>query len=313
MIQLLTLLLVAVIFWMLALDRADRARDRAERAHDRAERAHERAEFREELRTGLLGTENRLRARMGRLLTQEAYASAQRCVFALSRVARGPAVGVGVMCVKQGSAITAAHNLFENPLDDVPPPFVFGKVYPLDTQSKGTMLKLEVLWVDKKLDVAGLRVVMPRTYPHFLECYAGPPLSLAGDTLALCAFQLAIQEDLPEFSCSLGVMSAGGVKLSTNSRHLLYSCTTWAGDSGAALLLQDGQLVGIHVEFVNALRENLQRKAAVDDRLTDVEDSLDELVAGAGQGTCVALLSTQFKPGAASDTASAHEQARRRR
>ena len=80
-------------------------------------------------------------------------------------------------------------------------------------------------------------------------------------------------------------MSASGCQLSPLQRHLLYSCTTWAGDSGGALLMHadDGRLVGIHLEFVNALREELERKTVVEDRLTNVEESLKELVKGAGQ------------------------------
>ena len=121
----------------------------------------------------------------------------------------------------------------------------------------------------------------------------------SGTTLALCAFQTAIQEHAPEFGCRMGVMPATAVRVSPHERHLLYACTTYAGDSGGALLMHDGQLVGIHLEFVNALRENLARKVDVTERLTDVEESLDELMAGAGQGTCVALLATPANLGAA--------------
>ena len=59
------------------------------------------------------------------------------------------------------------------------------------------------------------------------------------------------------------------------------------------MLIYDGRLVGIHLEFVNALREELERKTVVEDRLTNVEESLKELVKGAGQGSCVAVLMTE--------------------
>jgi hypothetical protein len=50
----------------------------------------------------------------------------------------------------------------------------------------------------------------------------------------------------------------------------------------------------MHLDFVNALRESLDRKTSVNCRLSDVEQSLAALVAGAGQGTSVALLASQF-------------------
>ena len=78
--------------------------------------------------------------------------------------------------------------------------------------------------------------------------------------------------------------------------------------------MYDGKLVGIHLEFVNSLREHLDRKETVDERLNEAEASLHALVAGAGQGTCVALLATQFKLDvAAAGARSQLPQLRRRR
>jgi hypothetical protein len=135
--------------------------------------------------------------------------------------------------------------------------------------------------------------VTPLAYPHFLECCQSLPADVpGGTTLALCAFQTAVQEHAPEFGCRMGVMPATAVRVSPHGRHLLYACTTYAGDSGGALLMHDGQLVGIHLDFVNALREHLSRQGSVAERLTDAEESLDALMTGAGQGTCVALLAT---------------------
>lgn len=267
--------LVPVLFWWTVRERAERQREHAE------------------LLSKLESSERRLQSRIGRVLSEEAYVSAHRCVFALSWTAADAAHGVGVLCGSPGFAVTAAHNLKAKPKTAR----VVGKVYPCvdDVAREPTLLELEVVHVDWDLDVATLRLLTPRAYPHFLECYAGPALGMTGGaTLALCAFQLAIEEDLPEFSGGLGVMSATGVRLSPHARHLLYSCTTYAGDSGAALLMHDAQLVGIHLEFVNALRESLERTGSVDERLSSVEGSLADLVAGAGQGTSVALLASQF-------------------
>ena len=88
-------------------------------------------------------------------------------------------------------------------------------------------------------------------------------------------------------------MPAVGIKVSAAQHHLAYSCTTWGGDSGGALLLHDGQLVGIHLALVNALHETIDRKVAVEDGLDSVEESLNELLRGVSNG-CVALLASQF-------------------
>ena len=291
-----------LVVWMAVRERErERAeRERAERAErERAERERaerERAEReRAELFSKVESVEQRMLAQMGRVLSEEAYVHAHRCVFALSWKKGGVPHGVGVLCGAPGIAVSAAHNFTNNPRVKR----VFGSVYPFvgDAEESKviTVLALEVVKLNLELDVATLRVMPPLTWPHFLECFTGPPGRIAGSaSLALCTFQLAIQEDLPDFGIGLGVMTASAVRLSPNLRHVLYSCTTYAGDSGAALLLRDGQLVGIHLEFVNALRESLDRKTSIDSRLSDVEESLAALVAGAGQGTSVAVLSTQF-------------------
>ena len=303
-LQLVSTLLVLVAFscWSVHVraerERAERElaelRDQQRRLSERAER--ERAELRDEqLRLG--EGQRRLSARVGRIITVEALQNAQRCVFALSLGDRRDwrVDGVGVVCVSEGNAVTAAHNL--TAAKATPGARVYGEVY---ADGAATRLQLEVIRVNKQLDVATLRVVTPSAYPHFLECCKSLPADVpGGTTLALCAFQTAIQEHAPEFGCRMGVMPATAVRVSPHERHLLYACATYAGDSGGALLMHDGQLVGIHLEFVNVLRENLARKVDMTERLTDVEESLDELMTGAGQGTCVALLATPANLGAA--------------
>ena len=232
-----------------------------------------------------------LRSRSGRVLSEASVAHAKRCVFELALSARGGAVGVGVFYAPS-EAVTAAHNLNSARRGRV----VYGRLHtPGGQVAEPLLIKLEVVSVNVELDFATLRCAPGgAAYPYFLRPYNGPLSALEGENLALCAFQLAIREEHPGFRLGgMSVMSASGCQLSPLQRHLLYSCTTWAGDSGGALLMHDGRLVGIHLEFVNALREELERKTVVEDRLTNVEESLKELVKGAGQGSCVAVLMTE--------------------
>ena len=82
--------------------------------------------------------------------------------------------------------------------------------------------------------------------------------------------------------------------LSRHGNHLVYTSPYAApGDSGGALLLEDGRVVGIHVEGINNLKERFRRKKEVEDRLTAVEMSIDAAIASISQGS-VALLGKSF-------------------
>ncbi|POM81748.1 CRN domain containing hypothetical protein-containing protein [Phytophthora palmivora] len=70
--------------------------------------------------------------------------------------------------------------------------------------------------------------------------------------------------------------------------HFIYSCPTYTGDSGTALVLKDGFLIGIHLETITVLREQIERKTIIKDRLTDVKGSRQAQ-------DCSALLVHEFK------------------
>ena len=130
-LQLVSTLLVLVVFSCWSV------RVRAEREH--AER--ELAELRDEQRR--LGEgQRRLSARVGRVITVEALQNAQRCVFALSLEDRRDwrVDGVGVVCVSEGNAVTAAHNL--TAAKATPGARVYGEVY---ADGAATRLQLEVM------------------------------------------------------------------------------------------------------------------------------------------------------------------------
>lgn len=102
--------------------------------------------------------------------------------------------------------------------------------------------------------------------------------------------------------CQLAFIEASFIALSTHRKHLLYLCSTFSGDFGAALVLRDGQLVALHQTTVNVLRENFERRKALDERLNerlderleDVEQLADQIIsAGLRQGF-VALLASVF-------------------
>lgn len=94
------------------------------------------------------------------------------------------------------------------------------------------------------------------------------------------------------FSRRLGFTKATTIVLSEHERHLFYHCPTFAGDSGAALIVENGRLVGIHQEGINQLRARLEREE-VEDRLKEVEGSVDQILRGGlSQGSMALLVHT---------------------
>ena len=56
------------------------------------------------------------------------------------------------------------------------------------------------------------------------------------------------------------------LRYSHQNRHILYDCPTFSGDSGSALVMHDGKVIGMHVEGVNEMKERIARKQTVNDR-----------------------------------------------
>ena len=73
----------------------------------------------------------------------------------------------------------------------------------------------------------------------------------------------------------LGFKKAATITLSNHNNHLFFCRTTFAGDSGSALILKDGCLVGAHQETINALQERMQRAKLVKDRVNDRLEAAD--------------------------------------
>ena len=221
-----------------------------------------------------------------RLLSVEALQLARRCVFTVALSRRGAAVGVGVF-FKPGGAVTANHNFPDTArVGQV----VYGVVH--DVSGGGqTYLELRITQRNAALDCAFLSC--PEYSNYHLRPFTGELSTLQSVGMVVCTFKLAVEEDLPEFVRSMAVMPAFAVDVGKHGRHLVYTSNTWAGDSGSALLLHDGELVGIHLAVVNSVRESLRIKTDFEERLDDLESSVNDLIRGVAQG-CIALLSNAF-------------------
>ena len=229
-----------------------------------------------------------LRERVTHVLPLRVRQRAARSLFQLrlNRDEGAAIVGVGVF-FHLGYAVTADHNL----APDAPcGTRVFGRV--IDCASAVTELTFNVVVRDKQRDVALLHCLEGK-HTDFLEPITDDADCLVTGNMALCSFQCGIHEELPEFSHSMGVFHALCSKISTNKTHALYQSVSWPGDSGAALLLYDGLLVGIHLCVVNDLAELIDQEQSLDDTVSDLASSVRALIAGTSHG-CVALLAGAF-------------------
>ena len=233
----------------------------------------------------LLGVIATAPSRGVRLLSVEALQLARRSVFTVALSRQGAAVGVGVF-FKPGGAVTANHNF---PDAARVGQVVYGVVH--DLSGGQTLLELCITQRDAALDSAFLSC--PAYSSYYLRPFTGELSTLQSTGMAVCTFKLAVEEDLPEFVRSMAVMPAFGVDVGKRGHHLVYTSTTWAGDSDSALLLHDGELVGIHLAVVNSVRESLRMKTDVGERLDDLESSVNDLISSVAQG-CIALLSSTF-------------------
>ena len=92
----------------------------------------------------------------------------------------------------------------------------------------GKYISLTVESCDEKLDYALL--TFQGTHTH-LEVDTIPIDELQARSVALCAFQVGLADQLKEFEADkLGIMPATVVKLSEKKHHLVIKSDTWPGD-----------------------------------------------------------------------------------
>jgi len=146
--------------------------------------------------------------------------------------------------------------------------------------------KLRISAVDRRLDYCILRTVPGEaSLPNFLETSTAPLQT--GRNCILAAFQIGIQDDLKYLDPDLSVGVFKGEISKLYPRHFVYQCPSFAGDSGGAVVLKNGKVIGIHQETVIQARERIQHGEDLDAnaRLESVEASIDELLRSLSSGS----------------------------
>lgn len=221
-------------------------------------------------------------------VTEEALEKLHKCVFVIKEK-RNSTLGIGVgVFVTPNRAVTANHNLG----DAVVGSSIYGVIPKSVFVESPVPLRFRVEERNMEFDYAVLSIGDQHAH---LSVYTGDANVLKCKRLAMCAFQFAIEGDLPEFTpSSLGVMPAQGVKLSAHSDFLVYTSETWPGDSGGALVMRAGELVGLHIDGVNHLKElSHQSDDDLEVRVTSLESSLRSAIKSVSHG-CVAVLARKF-------------------
>ncbi len=185
-------------------------------------------------------------------LAVSAEVSAKIAAGAVFVVLGSPDDGLGpLMCgtfVGEAVALTAAH---DDSIRDGST--IVGRTIPRPGAPRASAvdLKFVVVHVDKALDFAVLRLLSPLAAPAFI------PLPPAGYVPVCTAAGLVTMSIGASKACSPRHEPAPAVAaykviinwVSEFYHH--YAAHTWAGDSGGALIVHGGYLIGLHVEAVS--------------------------------------------------------------
>lgn len=216
-----------------------------------------------------------------RFISEAALDRVKASSFLISHIdARDTYVGIGVFVTRK-KAVTAKHNLGSlSKGSTVQANFELGSTMQMTIVSLGQHFDYAILESETEHDA-------------HLDTFKGDFEKLAGTDLILCGFLIGIKEHLPEFSLRVKAMKASVMDVSQNKHHILYGTIAFPGDSGGALVVWDGQLVGIHIDGVNALQAQYEREKSLDVMVEDMQDSLENLACSVSDGF-VGLLVNAF-------------------
>jgi hypothetical protein len=192
-----------------------------------------------------------------RAVSTEVYAKIN--AGAMFAVLGGPKdSGAPLMCgtfVSETVALTAAHD------DSIKAAIkkrgrgpIFGRTVPPPGAPPDSAINLTfiVASADFDLDFAVLRLVSPATAPAFIPL---PPIGhvpVGNVSAGLVTLSIGSSRVLSPTSPSTPTVAAFLVQISSvTAHHYHYSASTWSGDSGGALVVHSGFLMGLHVEVLS--------------------------------------------------------------
>ena len=150
---------------------------------------------------------------------------------------------------------------------------------------------LQVVKLDPHLDYCILELTGSAKFTEFLETDGSSTLKLTTPVF-LAAHQIGIQDQLDDCDMKLSLGITTGAIVQRSGRHMLHSCASFKGDSGGAIVISNGKVIGIHIAAVNEAKEMLDL-TAVD--FGSVAESINQLCDAQSSGS-VALLVSAMEP-----------------
>jgi hypothetical protein len=160
--------------------------------------------------------------------------------------------GAPQMCgtfVSETVALTAAHDMMIKVGATI-----LGRTVPPPGAPRDSAINLTfvVASADIELDFAVLRLVSPLTAPAFIPL---PPIGhvpVGNVSAGLVTLSIGPSKSLSPGTSPTPSVATHLVQISrVTAHHYLYSASTWSGDSGGALVVRSGFLVGMHIEAVS--------------------------------------------------------------
>lgn len=192
---------------------------------------------------------------------------------------RGKYSGIGVF-VSPTRAITADQNLGDAAV---------GSKLDIYIIEQGIKKQMSVLVRNSRLNYAVLGYDCQHS--DYLQLYDGDVAPLVGESMGLWAYHLGIleAEELPKFEGNVAVMQADVQKVSNGNHYLIYRTDAWPGETGAAIIMHCGKLVGLHMASVRSFLERCDhhQEGCPESMVEDI--SLEQAARSAGSGF-IALL-----------------------
>ncbi|KAH9249578.1 hypothetical protein BASA81_012751 [Batrachochytrium salamandrivorans] len=189
-------------------------------------------------------------------------------------------LNAGVVCgvaffIQPNRALTVKHNI---------PDCCVGSS--LQLVREHVTVKVHVVSFDEKYDYAVLVPDDPNFISLYLTIAAVPPLYENPECTLLTWF-VGMGSELQDLNFAASFTMHHEVRLLKMSPHrVVFNAFTFDGDSGGALILSETcEVIGMHAETVNRAHElKRQKDADVEERVGEVEDSVESLIRSLNSG-----------------------------
>ena len=219
-------------------------------------------------------------------MSEEVIARIENSVCVL--VENGKNFGSG-FAVSSKSVLTAAHHWEEGDDEDAAR-FVVSvgdRVQCIHGKpSANRRYNLQVVKLDQHLDYCILEVIGD-TLSEWLETDVSPNLKLTTPVF-LASYQIGIQQHLDTYNMGVSLGIANGIVMRRSNRHMVHSCSAFKGDSGGAIVISNGKVIGLHLASVNEAKHLLDMNE-ID--FGSVAESINQLCDAQASGSIALLVS----------------------